>query len=266
MPTVTAHSTLAHSAVSGRSARPTVARRLVIDFLRLCRDIPLIPIERRMDLGPLVAARNSTQPRLSWVAIFIKAWARVGERRPELRRLFLPRPVQRIFEADRPLATLVVERDLHGEPALLPARIDDPGSQALREIHDRLRQYKLEPIESIRDFRRALRFAQFPSLARRLLAEIAVNWKATWRVQRVGTFGVSVTAGSGAATLSLLSPCTTTLHYGMFEPDGALPVRITFDHRVLDGAVVARAMVELETILLTEIVSEVRGLAQAAAA
>lgn len=229
--------------------------------MHLCRNIPLIPIERCMNLAPLVAARNAVHPRLSWVAIFIKAWAMVSERRPELRRLFVPRPVNRIFESDRPIATLVIERDLQGEPALLPGRIIDPVALTLIEIHNRLRRYKDEPIESIREFRHALRFARFPRFARRALMEIAVNWSAQWRAQRVGTFGVSVTAGYGASTLMVLSPCTTTLHYGSFEADGSLPMRLTFDHRVLDGAVVARALVDLEGILHTEIFDEVRRLA-----
>jgi hypothetical protein len=74
-----------------------------------------------------------------------------------------------------------------------------------------------------------------------------------------------VTAGFGAATLLVLSPCTTTLHYGLFERDGSLPMRLTFDHRVLDGAAAARALVELEGILLTDVLRELQSLAQAAA-
>ena len=49
---------------------------------------------------------------------------------------------------------------------------------------------------------------------------------------------------------------TSTLHYGLFDDRGTLPARITFDHRVLDGAFVARGLVELEEVLQTTIREE----------
>jgi pyruvate/2-oxoglutarate dehydrogenase complex dihydrolipoamide acyltransferase (E2) component len=48
----------------------------------------------------------------------------------------------------------------------------------------------------------------------------------------------------------------TTLHYGLFDDRGHLPARLTFDHRVLDGAFVARGLVELEEVLQTAIRQE----------
>jgi pyruvate/2-oxoglutarate dehydrogenase complex dihydrolipoamide acyltransferase (E2) component len=92
-----------------------------------------------------------------------------------------------------------------------------------------------------------------------------MGWWGRQRAEQIGTFGVSVTAGFGAATLMVLSPCTTTLHYGLFESDGSLPMRLTFDHRVIDGATAARALVELESALLGEILAELRTMAHAAA-
>ena len=53
---------------------------------------------------------------------------------------------------------------------------------------------------------------------------------------------------------------TSTLHCGMFDDRGNLPMRMTFDHRALDGANAARALVELEKVLLGEILEEVQGL------
>jgi pyruvate/2-oxoglutarate dehydrogenase complex dihydrolipoamide acyltransferase (E2) component len=51
---------------------------------------------------------------------------------------------------------------------------------------------------------------------------------------------------------------TTTLNYGQFEPDGTLDVRLTYDHRVLDGSTVARALVALEAVLHGEILAELK--------
>jgi hypothetical protein len=41
-------------------------------------------------------------------------------------------------------------------------------------------------------------------------------------------------------------------------PDGGLDVRIIYDHRVMDGTTVARALGDLERVLRHEIVAELR--------
>jgi hypothetical protein len=43
--------------------------------------------------------------------------------------------------------------------------------------------------------------------------------------------------------------CKIALNYGVIAEDGTVDVRITYDHRVLDGSSVARALVEVEQIL-----------------
>ena len=51
---------------------------------------------------------------------------------------------------------------------------------------------------------------------------------------------MSVTGGLGASSLDLLTPVTTALNYGVVADDGAVDVRLTYDHRVLDGGTAAR--------------------------
>jgi pyruvate/2-oxoglutarate dehydrogenase complex dihydrolipoamide acyltransferase (E2) component len=48
-------------------------------------------------------------------------------------------------------------------------------------------------------------------------------------------------------------------------PDGHLDVRLIFDHRVLDGAPVARALGDLQAILRDDIAEELRQIVPAAA-
>jgi hypothetical protein len=68
-----------------------------------------------------------------------------------------------------------------------------------------------------------------------------------------------VVAPFGASSLHVLSPLTTTLNYGTFLPDGSLDVRLVYDHRVLDGATVARALGHLEEVLHGPIADELAG-------
>jgi pyruvate/2-oxoglutarate dehydrogenase complex dihydrolipoamide acyltransferase (E2) component len=76
------------------------------------------------------------------------------------------------------------------------------------------------------------------------------------RANFFGTFAISVYSALGADSLRPLAPCTVVLNYGVFAPDGTVDVRFNYDHRVMDGAVVARALQSLERILTETIVGE----------
>ena len=53
-------------------------------------------------------------------------------------------------------------------------------------------------------------------------------------------------------------PLTTTLNYGVIDGEGKVTVRVIYDHRVVNGATVARALARLEEILNTSLVAEIR--------
>ncbi len=218
-----------------------------------------------MALRSLLEARARLLPRPSWVALFTRAYSLVAARRPELRRAFLPWPVPRLYEHPESVAAVIIERDVAGEPVVLPAILAGPERQSLIEISEWIRGCKVRPISEVRSFRRALRVARWPMPFRRFAWWMALEWLGPTRAREFGTFGVSVTAADGAETLALRSPLTTTLHYGRFESDGRLAVRLTFDHRVLDGAAAARALVDLEATLHGEVLAELLSLVQAAA-
>jgi hypothetical protein len=195
----------------------------------------------------------------------VRAYALLAVRRPELRRMYMKLPYARLYEHSESIASVIVERELNGERIVLPARTRAPENQSIGELDDWLKQSKAQPLAAIKPFRRALRIARLPWPLRRLAWWIGLSWWGRQRARQIGTFGVSVTAGFGAATLFVWSPCTTTLHYGVFERDGTLPMRLTFDHRVLDGASAARTLVEFESILLGDVLRELQSMAQAAA-
>ena len=80
------------SSVTGHVVPLSLPRRLVGDFVHAGRQLPLVPIQRRMELGELMAARAAAAPKPSWCGVFTKALAVVSARRPELRRVYLRRP------------------------------------------------------------------------------------------------------------------------------------------------------------------------------
>ena len=188
-----------------------------------------------------------------------------ARRRPELRRSWLNWPRPRLYQHETNVAMLAIERLWRGEPAVFFARIDNPEDWPLPALHQRVHQLKTSPLEKIRDFRRLFRSSRWPHPPRRWFWHVAHEWSGPLREKYFGTFGLSVTAGQGASALSLISPTTTTLCYSPLAPDGHLDVRLIFDHRVLDGAPVARALGDLQAILRDDIAEELRQIVPAAA-
>ena len=80
------------------------------DLVRHAKKIPTIPSQRRMQLADVAAARLNGAPRISWSAIFIKAYSMVSAGRPELRRTYLPLPWAHLYEHPINVASFSVER------------------------------------------------------------------------------------------------------------------------------------------------------------
>ena len=66
-------------------------------------------------------------------------------------------------------------------------------------------------------------------------------------------------------SLHPLSPLTALLNYGVIDKNGRVTARIMYDHRVMDGATIARALGRMEEILNSVILDEIRSLPGAAA-
>lgn len=243
----------------GRAIRLSVQRRMVIDLLYFARGIPTVPVQKRMSLGPLVAARAACGERPRWTAIFTKAYALLAQEVPELRRAYVKIPWAHLYEYPTSKANIIIERDYRGEPSLCPVSIKDPAHRSVGDIGRQIQHATTAPLEEIKDFRRWMRFARLPRPLRRTLWWIGLNI-GRQRGNFFGTFGLSVYSALNAESLHPLSPLTTLLNYGVMMGEGVLDVRIIYDHRVLDGATVARALGRLEEILNSVILEEVQSL------
>src|SRR5437899_1934794 len=121
---------------SGRNLPLSLPRRLIGDMLHACRRVPLIPMERRMDLGDLVATRLTLRPRPSWCAVFTKAYALVAAQRAELRRAYLACPWPHLYEHPHNVAAVAIERRLEDEDAVLFAHLLRPEQMTLTNLDD----------------------------------------------------------------------------------------------------------------------------------
>jgi hypothetical protein len=250
---------------TGRRLALSIPRRLLCDMLHFARQVPSVPVQRRLQLARVAAARAIAVPRPGWCAIFTKALALVAADRPELRRTYLSFPWPHVYEHADSVATVTVERRYENEDAVFFVPIQTPGQFSLARIDARLRHCKNDPVREIGAFRRFLLVGRLPRPLRRLLWWVGLHCLPRKRAALFGTYGVTVYAGLGAASLHPLSVLSTTLNYGVIEPDGSVDVRLVYDHRVLDGATVARALADLEAVLNGPIVEELTSVAGTAA-
>jgi len=237
-------------------------RRWIADIMHAGRAVPIVTAERVMDVSAVHHARKQLLEPPPWVLLFTKAYAIVAARRPELRRAYMPFPVPHLFQANESVASIALEREYKGEPAVFFGHMRCPENLPLWQMHRYLNRWINHPLENIRTFQRLIRYTKLPRPIRRMTWWYAASISKKWRMRIFGTFGVSVTAADGAAALNLISPLTTSVNYGVFNADHTLPVRVHFDHRVLDGAPVARALVDLEETMNNEIVAELNAMAE----
>jgi len=255
-----------HAPIVTKSRFPS-ARGCVSDVARLAQEIPLFPVERTMPLGPLAAARDAVgktaaarAARIGWAAIFLKAYARVAREMPVL-RTWLVRGFSRsrLATASQSVATLAVNRIESGEDRLFWARLAAADDKSLPEIQQFIVDCATKPVEEM--FKRQLQLEMVPGFLRRTILRWNMNSFSRKRAARIGTFSLSTLAGMGATNRFHPTICTTSLSYAPLDADGDCLVTLIADHRVLDGAVVARALARLEEVLCHEMLAELRGLA-----
>jgi pyruvate/2-oxoglutarate dehydrogenase complex dihydrolipoamide acyltransferase (E2) component len=102
-----------------------------------------------------------------------------------------------------------------------------------------------------------MRGGRLPLPIRRSLMWLAFNI-GSQRGTYVGTFAIAELASLGADSPTPLSIWTAALTYGLLDSEGSIDVRLTVDHRVLDGAISARVLARLEDTLNGPIAQELR--------
>ena len=96
----------------GRAIPLSIHRRMVIDLLYFARGIPTVPVQKRMSLAPLVAARAACRERPRWTVIFTKAYSLLAQEFPELRRAYVKIPWPHLYEYPVSKATIIVRARL----------------------------------------------------------------------------------------------------------------------------------------------------------
>ena len=235
------------------------SRRLVIDLLRLSKQVPTTPHDRIVDLSVVVAARERAAERISWSILFSKAFAIVAAKYSPLRQIYMPWPWPHLYQHPSSDATIVTHREVDGAPWIFWSRLRAPDRTSLVPLQRYLERCQTEPVQAI--FKRQWLLSAFPSWFRRIAWWLTLNGSGQTRVRRVGTFFLTTIGSRGAEISHPPGFLTSGLTFGPIDAQGRSRVTLAYDHRLLDGRMVADILADLEATLNGAIVQELASLA-----
>jgi hypothetical protein len=190
--------------------------------VHLSRGFPRATLVTRINVAALGEPRD--QGCIPWPVVFAKAYALVADGSPPLRRVYVKLPWPHLYELPQSVASIIVERDWphngdSGEKALFLCRLKAPDTAALPDLAARMLAHKTAPIDSIADFRRALRIARLPLPLRLLLVWLSLNIGR--QVPNImGSFAISALGSHGAGIVATIPVWSSLLTYGPIAPDG----------------------------------------------
>jgi hypothetical protein len=237
----------------------TAERALVLDVLHYARRVPLFPVERRFELGDLPVLRRLAPQRISWCALFLKAYGLVAAEHAVLRRMYRRWPWPHFYQHPEVVITIAIHREHNGRPRLCWGRIKNPQRMPLVQIQPQLDYYASAPVEQA--FRTQLRLSGLPGALRRAAWRLAVNAYGPKRAKYLGTGAISTLAGQGALNRFHPTLTTTSLNYGPVDGNGRAWVTLLCDHRVSDGYRMAQALSDIEKALVGPVQAELGALA-----
>ena len=83
----------------GRFGRLGAKRAVVLDVIDQARGVPAFPVERFFDVQTLADERRNAAIRISWAALFTKAYGLASREIPELRQFYLAFPWPRYYQS-----------------------------------------------------------------------------------------------------------------------------------------------------------------------
>lgn len=244
---------------TGRWLALSPARKMVLEILHHGRKVPALPLSKVMQVGELASAR-SAGAFVSWTAIFMKGFGLAAQQHPELRRAYIAYPWARLYEHPFSECSLLLEREHDGEHIVIGAKLRAPEECTLAHLDEQMRVFREAPLHDVSCFRQWLRLGRLPGFVRRFVFWHTLNLLGYRRAKRLGTFAISSLGNLGVEQHHPISPLTTYLTFGPISRDGEVNVKLIYDHRVMDGRCVARCLNNLETILNTQILDELKAM------
>lgn len=234
------------------------SRRLSCDVLHFHQQVPLCPHHRMFHLAPLEELRKSCPTRISWPVLFLKAYGLLAREVPVFRQTWMPFPWPSIYQHDTSVGMLAINREYKGEAWLFWGRFQSPENSSLIDLQQQLDIYQNAPVKQ--SFKRFLRLSSVPNPFRRLIWWFNMQLSGAVRARRVGTFFLSTLASRGTEIAMPPSFQTGVVSYGPIDSHGRSRVTLAYDHRLMDGLLVADSLQRIEQILHGVLADELKTL------
>lgn len=241
----------------GKMKKVSLPRRFIIDLMRASQRVPLITLQRHLDLSVLAEAHRAAAVRPGWAAIFAKAFCLVARDQPILRTLFIKWPWAHFYELPQSVGMIAIARREDGEDCVLMQKISAADELTLAQVDAEIRHAQTAPIKDVPAFRRMMRLTRLPLPIRRLAWAVGLN-SGRQHANYAGSYGITSVSAFGTGSLHALSPGPYLISYGRLEPDDRMEVIIRWDHRVTDAAMIATTLTKLEAVLNGAIADELR--------
>jgi pyruvate/2-oxoglutarate dehydrogenase complex dihydrolipoamide acyltransferase (E2) component len=196
--------------------------------------------------------------RITITSIMLKAISVAQRNHPATRTTSTP--WGQVLQLNDVAAGFTVEKFIEGEPAVFFGLIKDSDTKSLVDISKEVTEYAVKEPADLPQLNTEERFSRFPWLARQFIIWLGLIFPAV-RLRYLGaTFGFSSLGKLGVQ--AVIPPCVSAITFGMglvveraVVRDGKIVVRpiatlvVNFDHRLIDGAPVARFMLEFKQLL-----------------
>ncbi|MFQ5731623.1 MAG: hypothetical protein ACE5KM_06695 [Planctomycetaceae bacterium] len=224
--------------------------------MRLGRRIPTSAVTRQCAAPKLPGLIHGASPSISWLTVFLKAYAIVADRRPEMRRTWMPFPRPHLYEHPYGIGRVAIHREHRGVRWPLFAGISRPASRSLRELQNEIDWLQTAPLRDIPAFRSQYAFSAYPGVVRRMSLWASLNLSGERRCRRYGTFAMTTLAQTGAVRTHPATLGPVTLTYGPVSDVGEVTLSLVVDCRIHDDTAAGRCLQEIEQTLNGEIAEE----------
>ena len=129
------------SAANSRRFLLPRSRRLTSDLLHFASKVPMCPHDRIVDLSELIALRKRLPKRISFAALFVRAYGLMAAECPVFRQLHFRWPLANVYEHKETVLMMTIAREFRDEPWVFWGRFQGPENRTLPEIQDQLERY-----------------------------------------------------------------------------------------------------------------------------
>ena len=245
----------------GQKIRLSNGRRLIDEVIRAGGKMQMATYARDFDVSDLARLRKKIRPRISWNVMYLKAYAIIADRIPELRQCYVGFPWPYAYQHEHNIGLVTVAREYKGEERLLFAKFNQPEIESLVDLQELYDVFRKSPVDEVPQFKKQMRFAQMPFLFRRLAFWMLFNMFPRKRMSNFGTFGMTISRYRDAdLETNVLGPNSTLLGIDVLPKKGIARFSLTFDHQIIDGVPVINVIDEVYKTLNGPIKEELEAL------